>query len=350
MQLVLTTRGSYLHVKEGIFEIRIPKEKTPKDGIQKDGIQKENIQIAPQKIRSILVTKSMSLSSDAIQLAVENNIDIVFVDDIGKPFGRLWHDRLGSTTRIRKQQLLLSISPKALSIGISFVQKKCDNQIEFLQRQRKRKSRMSSEITAMIQTIEKTKEQLDAIDGHIDNVRFQVMGIEGNCAKEYWKLISSIIPKQYAFEGRSRNPAKDGFNCMLNYAYGVLYSEVERACIIAGIDPYIGFLHTDHYAKVSMVLDVIEGYRIFADETVIALFQDKMIQDDMWDVIPNGVFLNEKGKKCLLEAFQRNLDTHILYRGRNIMKRNTIQMELHRVANSWMELDVQHNQEGENQL
>ena len=35
------------------------------------------------------------------------------------------------------------------------------------------------------------------------------------------------------------NPAKDEFNTLLNYAYGILYSKVEKACIIAGLEPLV---------------------------------------------------------------------------------------------------------------
>ena len=79
--------------------------------------------------------------------------------------------------------------------------------------------------------------------------------------KKYFEALSSILPEKYKFKSRSRNPAKDEFNAMLNYGYGVLYSMVEKACIIAGLDPYIGFLHTDNYNKKSLVFDVIELFR-----------------------------------------------------------------------------------------
>ena len=69
------------------------------------------------------------------------------------------------------------------------------------------------------------------------------------------------MPERYKFESRSRNPTKGEFNVLLNYGYGVLYSMVEKAYIIAGLDPYIGFLHTDNYNKKSRVFDVIELFR-----------------------------------------------------------------------------------------
>jgi CRISPR-associated endonuclease Cas1 len=70
------------------------------------------------------------------------------------------------------------------------------------------------------------------------------------------------------FKGRSSRPAEDPFNAFLNYAYGVLYSRVEKALIIAGVDPFVGFMHRDDYNMKSMVFDFIEPYRIYAEETV----------------------------------------------------------------------------------
>ncbi|MFO7558792.1 MAG: CRISPR-associated endonuclease Cas1 [Desulfobacterales bacterium] len=57
------------------------------------------------------------------------------------------------------------------------------------------------------------------------------------------------MPEKYQFSGRSRRPAKDPFNAVLNYCYGMLYSRVEKACILSGLDPFVGFLHTDNYNK-----------------------------------------------------------------------------------------------------
>ena len=35
--------------------------------------------------------------------ATDHNIDIIFLDEFGDPFGRVWHSKLGSTTLIRRQ-------------------------------------------------------------------------------------------------------------------------------------------------------------------------------------------------------------------------------------------------------
>jgi|GEM_PF-5812180 len=41
---------------------------------------------------------------DAINLPMDHNIDLIFLDDFGDPCGRVWYSKLGSTTLIRRKQ------------------------------------------------------------------------------------------------------------------------------------------------------------------------------------------------------------------------------------------------------
>ncbi|MCD4779105.1 MAG: CRISPR-associated endonuclease Cas1 [Candidatus Omnitrophica bacterium] len=321
MQLILNTYGAYLHQADGIFEVKAGEKKT---------------RVSPKKVQSIVMTTGVSLSSDAVQLAVENNIDILFLDYFGNPYGRVWHGRLGSTARIRRAQLEFALSDEGLKIGQKFVDKKFDNQIVFLRNLRDRRTAMSAEITAAINMIKDAREKLMTVEGNANEMRGSIMGIEGQAGRRYWMILSRLLPERFRFNGRSRNPAQDEFNCLLNYAYGVLYGIVERACVLAGIDPYVGFIHTDHYAKTSMVFDVIEGYRIFADETVFNLFSRKKVKKALFNRMQNGFVLNKEGKAVLLVDYNEYLDNSILYNGRRLKRRDTIQFDLHKLANSWI--------------
>ena len=321
MQLIINTYGAYLHVKDGVFEVK--------------AVEKKNY-VSPKKVRSVLITTGASLSSDAVKLAVEHNIDIIFLEKSGKPYGRIWHDKLGSTARIRQRQLNLATTDEGLEIGKQFINQKFENQIRFLKELRERRTKLSAEISKTIDRISQSKVDLEKVSGVSDDVRGTIMGIEGNAGREYWKMMSQLLPERFQFKGRSRNPAMDEFNCLLNYSYGVLYSIVERACVLAGIDPYVGFIHTDHYAKTSMVFDVIEGYRIFAEETVMNLFSRKKVKKSLFDAYKKGLTLNKDGKIVLMTYYNEFLDQKILYRKRKIKRRDTVQFDLHRLANSWI--------------
>jgi len=109
---------------------------------------------------------------------------------------------------------------------------------------------------------------------------------------------------------------------------------VEKACIIAGLDPYIGFMHADNYNKKSLVFDLIEPFRTYADETVVYLFSKRKIKKEYFDEIPGGLTLNKKGKVVLIQAINERFEKKIKYGGRNIKTRDTIQFECHKIANS----------------
>jgi CRISPR-associated protein Cas1 len=59
-----------------------------------------------------------------------------------------------------------------------------------------------------------------------------------------------------------------------------------------------------------------------------------MIKDEFFEPLEQGMGLSKDGKAALIEALNKNFEETILYRGRNIKIRNTIQMECHRIANS----------------
>ena len=126
-------------------------------------------------------------------------------------------------------------------------------------------------INETINEIIKHKDEIERLENEeIGGIRGLIEGHEGYSAKKYFNTLGKLIPEKYEFIGRSKNPATDMFNCMLNYGYGILYSRVEQACIIAGLDPYIGIMHTDNYNKTALVFDLIEMYRGYMDETVFS--------------------------------------------------------------------------------
>ena len=294
----------------------------------------KSFEVSANKINSILITTAAYITTDAIKMAVENNIDIVFLDAHGDPYGRVWHPKLGSTTLIRRRQLEIYDTADGLNLAKEWGLKKLDDQIALLNRLKKARPEKGDDLISYIQEIERSREDMKRLRGTIDFRRQEILGLEGMASRAYFGAISSMMPERYRFTGRSRSPAKDEFNAMLNYGYGVLYSLVEKGCIIAGLDPYVGFLHTDSYNKKSLVFDVIEIFRTYIDEAVVHLFTRRMIKDEFFEPLEQGIGLSKEGKAALIEAVNAVLDEPISYRGRNVKVRNTITMECHRIANS----------------
>ena len=317
---MINTYGSYLRKRGNCFLVR-----------KEDKV----FEVSVNKVDSILITTAAYISTDAIKFAVDNNIDIVFLDSYGDPYGRVWHPKLGSTTLIRRRQLEMYDKEEGLNLAKKWGIQKFDNQIELLKRLKKTRAERRDDLEKSVNEIEQMKARMKGLKGTIEERRQTMLGIEGMASKKYFGTLSSIMPEKFKFKGRSRNPATDEFNAMLNYGYGVLYSMVEKACIIAGLDPYIGFLHTDNYNKKSLVFDIIEMFRAFVDEPVVHLFSKRKVKAEYFDTIQNneGLSLNKEGKAVLIEALNETFEKTIKYRGRNIKTKNVIQFECHRIAN-----------------
>ncbi len=327
MDLYINTRGSYLHVKDELFEIKIP------EAGKKGAYVKHHI--AARKVRSIILSQSSALSTDAILLALKNNIDIIVSEWNGQPVGRFWHSKHGSTSRIRKEQLEASKSEAALVWSRRWISAKLHAQSELLKnlaRHREKKREIINESIGRISSLRSKVSELHA--RNIEEAAETLRGLEGTAGRIYFETLSRLMPGRYRFSGRSMRPAQDPFNACLNYCYGVLYSKIEKALILAGLDPYLGFLHRDDYNQKSMVFDFIEPYRPWADEVVFKLFSGKQMKDAYFKELSNGVSLDDDGKPVLIAAYNKFFEeSKIRYKGRNQNRHNIIQFDAHAFAN-----------------
>ncbi|MBN2535677.1 MAG: CRISPR-associated endonuclease Cas1 [Spirochaetales bacterium] len=318
MDLYINTFGTYIHKKDDMFELEVDKRK---------------VLVSPKKVRSIIISTHARITTDVVKLALDNNIDIVLMDDFGNPYGRFWHSRFGSTAFIRRRQLEIFESDKGLVYVKEWIKNKITMSIQHLNDLKYKRQEKQDNINESIEFISAYPEKIDNINGTVDEVRNTLQGYEGNASKKYYETLSYLMPAEFTFKGRSSRPAKDEFNCLLNYGFGVLYGKVEKACIIAGLDPFVGIMHTDNYNKKSLVFDIIENYRHLAVRCVFGLFSRKKVNKSYFDKIKGGYKLNADGKKVFLEAFAELLNRPVRYSGRNIANLDIIQFDCHKIAN-----------------
>jgi len=153
------------------------------------------------------------------------------------------------------------------------------------------------------------------------------MGLEGAVASVYFQALTDVLP----FEGRSPT-ARDHVNICLNYAYGILYSQVEKACLLAGLDPYLGFYHCDRYGKPSMVLDLVEEFRaVVADRAVVTLFGRNEISGRHFET-EGAKWLNKEGRKKVLSEVLGRLTTKITFEKRKVPYEAVILDQARKVA------------------
>jgi CRISPR-associated protein Cas1 len=318
MQLILNTYGASLRKKDGMFLIKSGERR---------------VTMSPRKVQTIWLATGVHLSTDAIRLALEHHIDIALLDRFGEPYGRFWHARLGSTNLLRRRLLEVAESEEGAILAGEWVRTKIEHQAALLRELARSRPDRASDLETVAGRLEKLGEIVAGLRGPtVDELRGSLMGLEGVAGRGYFSALSLALPERFRFEGRSRSPAKDWFNCLLNYAYGVLYSLVERACLLSGLDPCIGLLHTDNYNKPSLVFDLIELFRVHGERVVINLFAARKAKHELFDQVEGGFRLNADGRGLLLGALNDYLD-RVKHHGRRRLKiRDTIVYECQRLA------------------
>lgn len=282
----------------------------------------------------------VSISADAIRACTEHGIPIHFLSSRGAPYAALYSAGLTGTVLTRRAQLAAYTDARSWELGFAFALGKIENQASLLKYVAKYRKETNpnlhqelhwlagevrdhlAEIRTLAYVCRQEKETI------LDDVRGQLLSIEGRAAQKYWHGIALTLPEALAWPGRARRGARDPFNSALNYGYGILYSQVERAIVLAGLDPYGGFIHVDRPGKPSLVLDLIEEFRApVVDRTMLGLANKGVAfaQDEQGR-------LTEQTRRQLADKVLNRLESQARYQGKRHALRAIIQKQARQVA------------------
>lgn len=138
----------------------------------------------------------------------------------------------------------------------------------------------------------------------------ELRGIEGEAASVYFGAFDEMILQQkndFVFTTRSKRPPLDRVNALLSFSYIMMTSMCTSALYAVGLDPFVGFMHTDRPGRRSLALDLLEEFRsVICDRFVLSQINKKQVSAGDFDQREDGaVLLNENGKKIFLSAWQR---------------------------------------------
>lgn len=137
----------------------------------------------------------------------------------------------------------------------------------------------------------------------------QLRGYEGEAASIYFGVFDELIlqqKKDFVFQGRNKRPPLDNVNAMLSFVYTLLTNQITSALETIGLDPYVGYMHTDRPGRASLSLDLIEELRaVMADRFVLSLINKKIVSGKNFTRKENGVVLMDADlRKKLLSEWQ----------------------------------------------
>jgi CRISPR-associated endonuclease Cas1 len=161
--------------------------------------------------------------------------------------------------------------------------------------------------------------QLKRLIGQVEEATSpeQLLGFEGDAARRYWGLMSSLfasVDERFGMNGRNRRPPLDPTNAMLSYGYALLLKDVTLALSRTGLDPYLGMLHTPHHGNPALALDVMEPFRpIVVDSVVLQVIKRGEVKPEDFVCSGQAVAMKSSARKALLRGYERRMSECITH-------------------------------------
>ena len=262
--------------------------------------------VSPKGLEQLIVFGNCSVTSEAIRYLSREGVDIVFVDERHTQYLRVVEANRNPMRECWLDQLRIG-EGEQLELAKEFVASALYNRGRLL--------------LQFESTKDKGREVMDTGARSAEASTLQELwGFEGEGTKLYFSSWKGIIPSDFSFNRRAKNPPPDPINSLLGYGYTVLKSIVEYALLRSGLNPYIGLLHRSYRDRPALAFDLMEPFRpVLVDRVVLTLIRRGSLRpSDFVSPSPGVVHIAGEGKRVYLERlYARMEDTH-RYRGEAI--------------------------------
>lgn len=258
-------------------------------------------------IEGIVTTGYKGVSPALMGKCACDGIDLCFLSGSGRFLARIEGNSQGNVLLRREQFRIADDEKRSLDYARNFIIGKIFNSRSVLERSvRDYPLRINTvkmkDVSAQLYDSAKKARICDDI-----NV---LRGIEGESAARYFSVFDDLILQQknvFRFETRNKRPPLDNVNAMLSFAYVLLAEMCASALKTVGLDPYVGFMHTDRPGRKSLALDLMEELRsIYADRFVLTLINKRIISAKGFIRSENGaVRMDDNTKKLYLSEWQK---------------------------------------------
>lgn len=291
--LYLLTPGLYVHRDH--LSLRIEQEKQLR------------LSLPIHNLEAVLVFGPSSLSPPAMQLCWENGVAVAFLSEHGRFIARVEGVPQGSVLLRRAQHRGSDDATMALRLMRNIVAGKLQNSRWMLNRTARETAdeRERSRLEQVSQSLAYALRELPE-SPHADAIR----GIEGQAAALCFDVfplhLKPAVRDKFPFKGRERRPPRDAVNCLLSFLYALVRHDCVAGLTAVGLDPFVGFLHTDRPGRASLALDLMEEFRPLADRLAVTLLNRGEMKPAHFVERDGGACeLTEAGRKAIVAAWQQ---------------------------------------------
>ena len=298
----------------------------------------DDVRIPIADVGHVVVHGMAQITTQAIRLCADRGIGVSWMTAGGTQVASLAPTAQPAQRHLRQ---FAALSQPAIALGLArrLVVAKLEAQLRYVLRGTRELEVRPAGIESSVDTMRAALRRV----AHAEDPE-ALLGHEGAGAAAYFDalpvLLNADLDPRFRFDGRNRQPPRDRVNALLGYGYGMLYREVLQAIIAVGFHPGVGFYHRPRSAAHTLVLDLMELFRVpLIDMAVVAALNRRTFDAVAdFDEIPGRVLLNERGRKKAIEVIERRkADTwrHSVV-GYSLSYARMIELEARLLEKEWM--------------
>jgi CRISPR-associated protein Cas1 len=290
--LHVMTQGAYLHRDGETIAVRIGDE--------------FKLRIPIHTLEGLVCWGQVTCSPPVLGLCCERGVGVSFVSEQGRFVARVTGPVSGNVLLRRQQYRMADGAEAALPAVRTIVAAKIANSRLVVLRAAREITDGAREAELREAANRLTWAGLEAARAEsIDHAR----GHEGVAGQTYFSVFDHMIVgnrEEFQFRGRSRRPPLDRVNALLSFVYALLRHDIESALETVGLDPAVGFLHTDRPGRPSLALDLMEELRaVLADRVVLTLINRRQVEGPGFVLQDGGaVEMDDATRKLVVAAWQ----------------------------------------------
>lgn len=288
--LYVQTQGSYLHLDT--------------DNIRVDVDRQRRAMIPLHHVEGIVVFGNVLLSPYLIHRLARDHKPVTWLTEFGRFMART-ETPVSGNVLLRTAQHAAACDPaRTLAVARFVAAGKLQNQKTTLMRAAR--EAQDNDPDLLRQAARDINAQIGVLPltGTVDEVR----GVEGAAARTYWEVFPLMLRANRDFfwlTERTRRPARDPINSLLNFVYTVLANDCASAAQSVGLDPQVGFLHALRPGRASLALDLMEELRpATADRAILTLINRQQLT-------PRDFQQHEGGAVTITEDARRTVLAHL---------------------------------------
>ena len=293
--LYVTDQGAYLRVQHQQFQV-----------FHEDELC---CSVPVNQVSHVVLFGCCNVSHGAVSLALRRRIPILYLASNGRYFGRLETEGQAQIAYLT-QQVQRSLDPDfTFKQSQSIILGKLHNSRVVLQRlNRKRPTETAKAAIAGLAELMQKVPEATSIES--------MLGYEGQGAHLYFQAFATLLKGAFEFEKRTRRPPTDPINSLLSLGYTLLSQNVHSMVEAVGLHTHFGNLHMPQKNRPSLVCDLVEEFRAFMVDSLVAY----LINSDIFtleDFTPpderGGVYLYPDALKKFLKHWEEKLQQSVTH-------------------------------------